>query len=145
MTKSTRIAHPTTGNFCFGIVPELSAIGTDRAPIFLLEGDHVGGGAGRGSGFGEKHIIAAHGTEIRKAGCNTVAEYIAKNVYAGVPVCTEGVYTRRERLLAMRMKRTIVALEYRQDRALGPYWSVVTAYVRYNMVPARELGVIEAC
>jgi hypothetical protein len=91
------------------------------------------------------HIEAAHGREIERSGCQTVAHYIAQHVYPGVPVCTEGGYSRRERVLAMRMKRAIVALEYRQDRTLGPYWSIITAYVRQNMLPAQQLAVIEAC
>lgn len=137
--------HPQTGKFCFGIVPELSDLATDRSPIYLLSGFHTGGGAGRGRGFGVAHIQAAHAKEIKNAKCSTVAEYIALNVLPGVPLCTEGGFSQRERILAMRMKRTIVALEYRQDRNLGNYWSIITAYVRGNMLPAQQLAVIEAC
>lgn len=145
MGKSALVPSPNTGSFCFGVIPELAGLGTVRCPIFLLEGYHSGGGAGRGSGFGVLHIAAAHGQEITRSGRPSVAHYIAQNVFPGVPVCTEGGYSRRERVLAMRMKRTIVALKYRQDRKLGTYWSVITAYVRKNMLPAQQLAVIEAC
>lgn len=78
------------------------------------------------------------------ARCTDVADYIAKHVHAGVPVCHEGGFSSKTRVLAMRHKRAIVVLEYRSARGQEPYWSIITAYVRGNGLPAAELGVIEA-
>lgn len=143
MGRSTRIKHPTNGSDCFGYIPEIPSLGTERAPIYLLEGFHIGGGAGRGRGFGVIHIEKAHAKELANSKCASVAEYVAQNVCSGVPICSEGGYTSRERVLAMRTKRAIVVMEYRQDRG-GAYWSVITAYVRGSHLPARELAVVEA-
>jgi len=90
MGQNTRIINPHTGRYCFGSVPEIRSLGTERALICLLKGFHVGGRAGQGRGFGEAHILAAHGNEIELARCDSVAEYIALHVRPGVPVCSEG-------------------------------------------------------
>lgn len=145
MSKQQKLINPTTGTTCFGFVPAIHELDTERAPIYLLKGYHVGGGAGQGQGFGEKHILAAHRKEMAAARCKDVAEYVAKHVYAGVPVCHEGGFSSRKRVLAMRHKRAIVVLEYREaSRHQEAYWNVVTAYVRGNGLPAAELGSIEA-
>ena len=142
MGKNTKLINPVTGRFCFGMVPEIPSIGTERARICLLKGHHVGGKAGQGNGFGEAHILAAHSNEINAAKCTSVAEYIARHVFPGVPVCSEGGFSRRERIIAMRHSRTIVVLEYRRDRD-APFWSIVTAYIRGRHLPAKQLAIIE--
>lgn len=142
MGRNTKLINPVTGRFCFGVVPEIRSIGTERAPICLLKGFHVGGKAGQGSGFGEAHILEAHAKEVMVSGCASVGEYIARYVCPGVPVCSEGGYSRNERVIAMRHSGTIVVLEYRHGRD-APFWSIVTAYIRGRHLAAKQLAVIE--
>lgn len=142
MSKYTKIQHPKKNTFDFGFVPALDELGTERAPIYLFTGEHSGGGAGKGRGFGEAHILAAHAKDMQKAGCETVAEYIALFVKEGVPICSEGSYSSKTRVLAMRRSGTIVVLEYRETREEA-LWSIITAYKRPEALPAKELCKVE--
>lgn len=143
MTKFIKIIHPVTNQDNFGFIPEIESLGTDQAPICLFKGEHFGPRTpGGGRGFGEAHILAAHSADITKANCGSVAEYLAKFLTEGTPVCTEGGFAKRKRTLAMRRSGVIVVLEYREQRE-GDVWSVVTAYKRPSPLPAEELCKIQ--
>lgn len=144
MSKYTKVNNPKTNRDNFGCIPAIAELGTEKAPIYLFEGEHFGGGAGKGTGFGSAHIWAAHAKDITSSGCKTVEEYIALYVKKGMPICDEGGFSRKTRVLAMRISGVIVVLEYRQTRE-GNLWSIVTAYKRNTALRAKELCKIIDC
>lgn len=137
MSRYTKINNPKTNEDHFGFIPEIPKLGTDGAYICLFEGEHSGPSKG-GRGFGEAHVMAAHATDIKIAGCKSVAEYLALFLTQGTPVCYEGGYQSQLRTLAMRRSGVIIVLEYRQQRG-GSVWSVVTAFKRPEALQAEEL------
>jgi hypothetical protein len=112
------------------------------APIYLLEGEHFGGGAGIGRGFGEAHILAAHSHDLRRAKCQTVAQYLARTIVHDTPICSEANKSSKNRVIVMKTSGVIVVLEYRQAPK-EEYWRVVTAYKRRKAIKAKEICRVE--
>lgn len=98
------------------ITPEIAAaIGREAAPIRLPEGD---------ARFGETHIEARHGRDIRKAGYADAADFVAEvaNAYTDVYQAKGG-----RLILARRIGRDRAAIVELRPSEGGTHWSVTTA------------------
>ena len=98
------------------ITPDIAAaVGRDAAPIRLPEGNDA---------YGERHIEARHGTQIRTAGYRDAAELVADvaNGFAEIYQARDG-----RLLLAKPNGRVRIAVVELRPSADGSHWTVTTA------------------
>lgn len=122
------LINPLSNNYVFGEIDSLNLDGiiTDKSPIHLPQGKHVG----PHKGFGAKHIFAEHHKEMAALKLYDITDvpiYICKIVCSGTPLYFEGSSWRNTRLMAVKTSHGTAILEYR-DRRDGAIWSIVTAY-----------------
>ncbi|KAB6716663.1 hypothetical protein [Roseobacter sp. TSBP12] len=135
--SKVRVLNPIDNTDIFGVVPALTltskhkgVITTREAPIYLVEGKHIG----PNSGFGVAHIWAEHQQEIIQAGFTNqslVSAYVQKILTAPGVIYFEDRNLKKPRVNTVRIVTGTVILEYVRtiiDKVETPHWSVVTAY-----------------
>lgn len=144
---NARLLNPEDGTEVFGIVPplKLNSITTERAPIYLYVGRHIGPNRGGGAA----HIWAEHSKDMNSFGFNElkyVPDYVKCIIRRGTDLHYEAGRMRgNERTSAVRARAGTAILEYVQhhfDGEARPYWRVITAFHGSNR-HGRAVGRIE--
>lgn len=122
------LINPLSGNYIFGEIDALNlgGINTERCPIHLLPGKHIG----PNRGFGANHIFAEHSKEMADLGLYTITDvpqFVCNIVQTGTPLYFEGASWTVTRVLAVKTSHGTAILEYK-DRRDGAIWSIVTAF-----------------
>lgn len=118
------------------ITPDIAAaIGREAGPIRLAKGEHD---AATGKGYGETHIEARHGSEVREAGATDAAAFVATTASTFDEI-RQG--NRSALLLIRRGRRNMALVTELQPAADGSgYWSVASALVlRSDYLAKRRL------
>lgn len=128
------VRHPVTGSIDFHVFPEIRQRGDyfPEAPIRLRFGEH----RGKNRGFGLAHVIAAHQSEIIRAGYpegqSGAIQYVADILRPRADIYSEfGDVSGRHRATVVQTRIGMVVLDQRmkRDRETIDFYSVVTAYL----------------
>ncbi len=141
--KDDYVAHPVTGHYSFGYVPQMESQGIllPAGHIHLRAGRHIG----RNKGYGVRHIWDEHGHELPRWGCKTVDEvatYVASVITHKAPIYCEFHQTKNGfRVAVLRSSKGTVILEpiVNEDFELQ-FYSVVTAYKMNRRSHGTEVG-----
>jgi len=145
--QKIRLLNPEDGTEVFGVVPplKLDSIITERAPIYLYVGRHIGPNRGGGA----VHIWEEHSKDMKSLGFDKIEDvsaYVKRIIRSGTDLHYEAGRMRgNERTSAVRARAGTAILEYVQHQVDGeaqPYWRVITAFSGSNR-HGRAVGRIE--
>ena len=129
-SKNTFILNPKTGDYVFGIIPEINYRGDffPEGEIKLRHGEHKG----PNRGFGVTHIWAEHAKELTDKGyvnIDDVAKYLSDLIGPGSPIyCEFNSMRGNHRIAVLRSSVGVVFLEQKSDAYNNIFYSVVTAF-----------------